>query len=58
MLTLVTCMGGLDVDTGHMHGRRGCRHWSHEWGKWMLTLVTCMGGMDVDIGHMHGRIEC
>ena len=21
MLTLVTCMGGVDVDTGHMHGR-------------------------------------
>ena len=35
MLTLVTCMrgvdvdtghmhGGVDVDTGHMHGRNGC----------------------------------
>ena len=35
MLTLVTCMGGVDVDTdhcmggvdvetGHMHGRSGC----------------------------------
>ena len=38
MLTLVTCMGGVDVDTGHMHG------WT---GDWMLTLVTCMGGVDV-----------
>ena len=44
MLILVTCMGGVYVDTGHMHGRG-----------WMLTLVTCMGGMDVDTGHIHRR---
>ena len=24
LLTLVTCMGGVDVDTDHMHGRSGC----------------------------------
>ena len=47
MLKLVTCMGGVDVDTGHMHGK-----------KWMLTLVTCMGGVDVDTDHMHGRSGC
>ena len=23
-LTLITCMGGVDVDTDHMHGRSGC----------------------------------
>ena len=23
-VTLVTCMGGMDVDTGHMHGRSAC----------------------------------
>ena len=47
MLTLVTCMGGVDVDTE-----------SHAWEEWMLTLVTCMGGVDVDTGHMHGRSGC
>ena len=48
MLTLITCMGGVDVDSG----------WSHAWEEWVLTLVTCMGGMDVDTGHMHGRSGC
>ena len=33
MWTLVTCMGGVDVDTDHMHGRSGC-----------FTLITCIGG--------------
>ena len=33
MLTLVTCMGGVDVDTGHMHERSE-----------MLTVITCMRG--------------
>ena len=58
MLTLVTCMGGVDVDTGHMHGRSGCWHWSHAWEEWMLTLITCMGGVDVDTDHIHGRSGC
>ena len=46
MLTLVTCMGGMNVDTGHA------------WEEWMLTLITCMGGLDVDTGHMHGKNGC
>ena len=58
MLTLITCMGGVDVDTGHMHGGSGCLHWSHAWEGWRLTLVTCMGGVDVDTDHMHGRSGC
>ena len=49
MVTLVTCMGGVDVDTGH---------WSHAWEEWMLRLVTCMGGVEVDTGHIHGRSGC
>ena len=24
MLTLITCIGGVDVDTGPMHGRSEC----------------------------------
>ena len=43
-MTLVTRMGGVDVDTGHA------------WEEWMLTLVTCMGELNVDTGHIHGRI--
>ena len=58
MLTLVTCMGGVDVDTVHMRGRSVSWHWSHAWEEWMLTLITCMGGVDVDTGHMHGRGGC
>ena len=71
MLLLVTCMGGMDVDTGHMHERIGCWLWSHAWEEvdvdttdhiareeWMLTLITCMGGVDVDTCHMHGRSGC
>ena len=48
MLTLITYMGEVDVDTGHMHGR----------SEWMLTLVTCMGGVNGDTGHTHGRSGC
>ena len=56
MLLLVTCMGSMDVDTGHMHGRNGCWLWSHAWEEWTLTLlITRTGGVDVDTDHMHGR---
>ena len=59
MLILVTCMGGMDVDTGHMHERIGCWLWSHAWEEWMLTLlITRTGGVDVDTDHMHGRGGC
>ena len=55
MLILITCIGGVDVDTDHTHGRSGYCYWSHAWVGWMLTLVTCMRGLDVGSGHMHGR---
>ena len=48
MLALITCMGGMDVDTTDHIARE----------KWLLTLVTCMGGVDVDTDHMHGRSGC
>ena len=46
MLTLITCMGGVDVDTGPCMGGVD------------VTLVTRMGEVDVDIGHMHGSRGC
>ena len=47
MLTLVTCMGGVDVDTG-----------PHAWEEWMLTLITCMEEWMLITGPIHGRSEC
>ena len=38
MLTLVTCMGGVDVDTDHIMGG-------------VDVDITCMGGVDVDRSH-------